>query len=198
MILPVALVADAISEAGALRLPRPAGRQAHSALSWRVQPVPTAPAPPRLGLSGLAGSCVMELEGKRQAGVSCSLEGPSDETRGHPSPGLQGPPRLLSPLPSLHPFVLVREGGPERENPEVVPTVAHQVKNLTGIHEYAGSIPGLVQWVKDHMLQWLWCKLAAAALIRPLAQEPPYAPDAALTKKKRERENLEFPGGSTG
>ena len=29
----------------------------------------------------------------------------------------------------------------------------------------------------------LWCRLAAAALIRPLAWEPPYAADAALKSK---------------
>ena len=62
------------------------------------------------------------------------------------------------------------------------------------------SIPGLPQWVKDpgvamscgvghkHSLDpallWLWCRLAAVALIRPIAWEPPYAASAALEKDK--------------
>ena len=66
-----------------------------------------------------------------------------------------------------------------------VPLVAQQVKNLASVHEDVGSIPGLDQWVKglgvafncgvghrqgsDLVLLWLWCRLAAAALIRPLA-----------------------------
>ena len=41
----------------------------------------------------------------------------------------------------------------------------------------------------DLALLWLWCRLAAAALIRPLAWEPPHAMGAALkihthTKRK--------------
>ena len=39
----------------------------------------------------------------------------------------------------------------------------------------------------DPALLWLWCRLAAAALIRPLAWEPPYAVGAVLKKKKERK-----------
>ena len=39
----------------------------------------------------------------------------------------------------------------------------------------------------DPSLLWLWCKPASAALIRPLAWEPPYAMGAALKKKERKK-----------
>ena len=60
--------------------------------------------------------------------------------------------------------------------------------NLTRNHEVVGSVPALAQWVNDPTLMWLWCRLVATALIRPLAWEPPYAVEADLEKVKRQKQ----------
>ena len=41
----------------------------------------------------------------------------------------------------------------------------------------------------DPPLLWLWCRLAAAAQIHPLAWEPPYAASAALKTAKKKKKD---------
>ena len=48
----------------------------------------------------------------------------------------------------------------------------------------------------DSMLLWLWRRLVATALIRPLAWEPPYAMGTGLKKAKRQKIKNKKPIGS--
>ena len=48
------------------------------------------------------------------------------------------------------------------------------------VHEAATTVP---------MSLWLWCRPAAVALIRPLAQKLPYAVGADLKTKNKKRES---------
>ena len=95
-----------------------------------------------------------------------------------------------------------------------VPVVAQRVKNLTSKTKTKAKtqtktktcILGLLaQWVKGSSVamscgighrchsdpMWLWRRLAAVALIWPLAWELPYVADAALKKKKKNKEKEE-------
>ena len=77
--------------------------------------------------------------------------------------------------------------------------------NPTSIREDKDSIPGLAQGIKesgiamscgmDHRrasdlaLLWLWCRSAAAVLVRPLTWELPCAMGVALKKAKKAKKS---------
>ena len=71
------------------------------------------------------------------------------------------------------------------KNPKWSSHYGSAVMNPTSIHEDAGLIPGLTQWVKDPVLLWLWCRQAVAALIQPLTCEFPYAMGVAIKSQKK-------------
>ena len=75
------------------------------------------------------------------------------------------------------------------------------VTNPTGIHEDAGSTPGLAYRVEDQhccelrcrsqtrlTLLWLWCRPAATVPFQPLAWELPYAVGMTLERQKPNRQ----------
>ena len=76
-----------------------------------------------------------------------------------------------------------------------------RLRTQHSVHEDEGSVPGLVQWVKnlscsigrrwslDLVLQQPWHKPAAVALIQPLVQELPYEAGTAIKRKKKRKRN---------
>ena len=80
-----------------------------------------------------------------------------------------------------------------------------ELRTQHSVHEDGGSIPALSLWVKDlaspqavskcisdPVLPWLWCRLAAIAPIPLLAWEFPYAPGAAIKRKKKKKEKAKL------
>jgi len=70
------------------------------------------------------------------------------------------------------------------------------------IPSLASFSEGVKASLMGQALLWLWCRPAAAAQIRLLAWEPPYATSAALKskrkkKKEREREKKQPVTGTT-
>ena len=63
--------------------------------------------------------------------------------------------------------------------------MAQRVGTQQSVCEDVGSIPGLPQWVKDLVWLWLWCRLAAAALIPPPNLRTSICHRCSLKKKKK-------------
>ena len=58
--------------------------------------------------------------------------------------------------------------------------------SLSGLRSSIAMSCGVAHISSDLPLLWLWCRLAAIALIRPLAWERPYAAGVALKSKNKQ------------
>ena len=91
---------------------------------------------------------------------------------------------------------MARAAGPERPRDNGEGAAARVRTGSPGVALVSGRrAPRLA--TSNPALLWLWRRLEATALIRPLAWEPPYASDAALKGEKDQKKKKPFGRGTS-